>query len=194
MYSLVQKPELRTICRPTNMFSKKTVCFVTGASRGLGESIADNFARKLPAGSLIVLLARSEGDLENVKKRLLEKSPHVTAVSLRFDQSTQDQQVFEAIFAQTLDSANAKAEDFQQAVLVHNAASIKPVVYTRNLPDVQELSQYLNVNVSGVIALTSQFLKSFPASSGVSRVIINISSLAALQPFKSWAMYCSGKC
>ena len=175
------------------MFSKKTLCFVTGASRGLGESMAVNFACKFPAGSLIVLLARSEGDLENVKKRLLEKSPHVIAVTRRFDQGTLDQKEFEAVFSQTLESACVKAEDFQQTVLVNNAGSVKPIVYTRNLPDVQELSEYLNINVSGVIALTSQFLKSFPASSSVSRVVINSSSLAAVQPFKSWAMYSSGK-
>ena len=192
MYSLVQKPREAAACQLHNMFSKKSLCFVTGASRGLGESIAVNFASKLPAGSLIVLLARSEGDLEKVKNRLLEKSPRVTIVSRRFDQSSQDQQVFEAVFSQALESAGVKADDFQQAILVNNAGSIKPVVYTRNLPGVQELSQYLNTNVSGVIALTSQFLKAFPASSGVFRVVINISSLAAVQPFKSWAMYSSG--
>nr|KAG5687665.1 hypothetical protein BaRGS_027557 [Batillaria attramentaria] len=63
--------------------------------------------------------------------------------------------------------------------------------YTRNLPAVEELSKYLNVNVAGVISLTSQFLRTFQSS--MSRAVINISSLGAVQPFKSWAMYCSGK-
>ncbi|KAK7110758.1 hypothetical protein V1264_014581 [Littorina saxatilis] len=175
------------------MFSQKTICFVTGASRGLGKSIAKNFAAKLPAGSMIVLLARSDGDLEAVKNRLLENAPHVTTLVRQFDQSAQNQQVFKDVFSETLSAVGAKAEDFQQAVLVHNAGSLKPTVYTRNLPDVQELTQYLNTNVAGLIALTSEFLKAFPASSGVSRVVINISSLAGVQPFKSWAMYSSGK-
>ncbi|XP_076470657.1 sepiapterin reductase-like [Babylonia areolata] len=175
------------------MFSKKTICFVTGSSRGLGESIALKFACKLPPGSVIVLLARSKDDLDNVKKRLLQESPHVVAVALCFNQSSQDQEHFRAVFSQTLESVSAKVTDFQQAVLVNNAGTVKPVVFVRNLPDVRELTEYLNINVSGVIALTSEFLKFFPSLSGLSRVIINTSSLAAVQPFKSWAMYCSGK-
>ncbi|KAL8580840.1 hypothetical protein ACOMHN_017344 [Nucella lapillus] len=175
------------------MFAKKTVCFVTGSSRGLGESIAMNFACKLPPGSVIVLLARSGGDLENVKKRLLEKAPEIQAVAHCFDQNSQDQQVFHAVFSQTLKEIGAENTDFHQCILVNNAGSVKPVVFAKNLPDVQELTKYLSTNVSGPVALTTEFLKRFPRKSGFSRMIINISSLAAVQPFKSWAMYCSAR-
>jgi sepiapterin reductase len=193
MYSLVEnknrKPE-----NASNMFSKKTICFVTGASRGLGESIAINFAGRLPAGSVMVLLARSEGNLELVKNRLLvlEKAHEVRTIAQRFDQSVQEQAAFEAVFSHALSSVGAKVEDFEQAMLVNNAGSLEPVLYTRNLPDVKELTEYLSTNVAGMIALTSQFLKTFPAECGASRVVVNISSLGGIQPFKSWAMYCSG--
>ncbi|KAL8573279.1 hypothetical protein ACOMHN_006690 [Nucella lapillus] len=175
------------------MFSRKVVCFVTGSSRGLGESIATNLAGKFPEGSVIVLLARSEPDLEAVKNRLLAKSPHVTAIARTFDQSKQDASYFQAVFTETFKTLGVKAADFQQAIFVHNAGSIQPVKCIRNLPAPPELIHYQNTNFTGVIALTTEFLKFFPASSEFSRVVINISSLAAIQPFKSWAMYTSVK-
>ncbi|XP_076439574.1 sepiapterin reductase-like [Babylonia areolata] len=175
------------------MFSMKTLCFVTGSSRGLGESIATTFAAKFPDGSAIVLLARSKNNLETVKKRLLEKSPHVKAIVQAFDQSKQDQQYFQTVFSQAFKDLGAKPADFQQVIIVHNAATIEPVKFVRNLPSVQEVTHYLNTNLSGAIALTTEFLRCFPKSEDISRVVINISSIAALKPFRSWAMYSSVK-
>lgn len=174
------------------MFSKRTVCFITGASRGLGESIALNFSTQFPHGSLFVLLARSEDSLKDVRDRLLLKAPNSLAVAICFDQGLLDDEVFSSIFSKCFTSAGVKPEDFEQALLVNNAGSLEHLVYARNLPDIGQLAMYFNINVTGVIALTSKFLKAFPKSTGISRVIINTSSLCALKPTQSWAMYCTG--
>ena len=168
------------------------MCYVTGASRGLGESIAVNIANRLPAGSVLVLLARNEEKLGKVKNRLLLESP-VLAVTQHYDQGTQDQSIFENILLDTLKSSGSNVEDFEQAILVNNAGTIAPMNYIRNLPKVEELSNHFHINVSGAAALTTQFLRTFPAESGICRVVVNISSLGAIQPFKSWSMYCAGE-
>ncbi|XP_048364892.1 sepiapterin reductase isoform X2 [Sphaerodactylus townsendi] len=56
-----------------------------------------------------------------------------------------------------------------------------------------EVNSYLNLNVTSALCLTSSILKAFPAEPGLCRVVVNISSLCALKPFKTWALYCTGK-
>ncbi|XP_015282913.1 PREDICTED: sepiapterin reductase [Gekko japonicus] len=56
-----------------------------------------------------------------------------------------------------------------------------------------EVNGYLNLNVTSALCLTASILKAFPAEPGLCRTVVNISSLCALKPFKSWALYCTGK-
>lgn len=66
----------------------------------------------------------------------------------------------------------------------------------------------VNVNVTSFVYLTALFLEAFgPQRSGDppsqdqeksllrarASVVVNVSSLAAVQPFESWGMYCAGK-
>ncbi|MEE6512973.1 hypothetical protein FKM82_020376 [Ascaphus truei] len=59
--------------------------------------------------------------------------------------------------------------------------------------DPEAVDRYLSFNVSSTLCLTSSILKIFPGRPGLQRVVVNVSSLAALQPFKSWTLYCAGK-
>jgi len=60
---------------------------------------------------------------------------------------------------------------------------------------VDEIQSYFSVNLTSVMALNSAFLSS--AKQHLSRegqiVVVNVSSLLALQPQVSLALYCSGK-
>lgn len=56
-----------------------------------------------------------------------------------------------------------------------------------------EVDSYLSLNVSSSLCLTASVLQAFPQRSGLKRTVINISSLCALQPFRSWVLYCTGK-
>lgn len=174
------------------MTSKKAVCVITGASRGLGESIALNFAPKFSDGSVIILMARNKPALDNVLHRVQEKAPNVCVIAKEHDQGSLDNELFSTILSNALEEAGVQPADFEQALLVNNAGSIEPLVYIRNLPGVNEISKYFNSNVAGMIALTSTFVKIFPATLGVDRLVINISSLAAVQPLKSLSLYCAG--
>lgn len=62
-----------------------------------------------------------------------------------------------------------------------------------DLADPDEMNSYWALNLTSMLCLTSSILKAFPDSPGLSRTVVNISSLCALQPFKGWTLYCAGK-
>lgn len=62
-----------------------------------------------------------------------------------------------------------------------------------DLADSTEMNNYWALNLTSMLCLTSGILKAFPDSPGLSRTVVNISSLCALQPFKGWTLYCAGK-
>ncbi|NWW79332.1 SPRE reductase, partial [Climacteris rufus] len=62
-----------------------------------------------------------------------------------------------------------------------------------DLTDPSEIDTYLSFNITSALCLTSRALQAFGARPGCSRTVVNISSLCALKPFRSWALYCTGK-
>lgn len=61
------------------------------------------------------------------------------------------------------------------------------------LADAAEINSYWALNLTSMLCLTSSILRAFPDSPGLSRTVVNISSLCALEPFKGWTLYCAGK-
>ncbi|NWI72363.1 SPRE reductase, partial [Dryoscopus gambensis] len=62
-----------------------------------------------------------------------------------------------------------------------------------DLTDLEEINAYFSFNVSSALSLTCTALRAFGARPGRSRTVVNISSLCAREPFRSWALYCAGK-
>lgn len=56
-----------------------------------------------------------------------------------------------------------------------------------------EVDSYLSLNVSSCLCLTAQLLQAFPQRPGARRTVVNVTSLYALQPCRSWVLYCTGK-
>ncbi|NXB76524.1 SPRE reductase, partial [Donacobius atricapilla] len=83
---------------------------------------------------------------------------------------------------------------FGRLLLVNNAGSLGDVSKSfLDLTDLEEINAYFSFNISSALCLTSTALRAFGARPGCSRTVVNISSLCALEPFPSWALYCSGK-
>lgn len=79
-------------------------------------------------------------------------------------------------------------------LLINNAGSLGDVSKGFvDLADPDEMNSYWALNLTSMLCLTSSILKAFPDSPGLSRTVVNISSLCALQPFKGWTLYCAGK-
>uniref|UniRef100_A0A2K5H6V9 Sepiapterin reductase n=1 Tax=Colobus angolensis palliatus TaxID=336983 RepID=A0A2K5H6V9_COLAP len=87
-----------------------------------------------------------------------------------------------------------RPEGLQRLLLINNAGSLGDVSKGFvDLSDSTQVNNYWALNLTSMLCLTSSVLKAFPASPGLNRTVVNISSLCALQPFKGWALYCAGK-
>lgn len=175
-----------------NLFQRKSCVIVCGASRGLGECISLTFAKKFPVGSVFILLSRDGKALENVKTRLHSESPGQLCIMKVFDQGIMQQENFESLFDGVVSSNNISLDNLEQVVMVHSAGTLGDITkYCKEMTDIEKVRKHFDINVVGTILLNSAFLKAFKDVGN--KVVINISSLAAIQPFKSWSLYCSGK-
>lgn len=176
-----------------NCFGRISCCVITGASRGLGKSIALQFAAKLPAKSVFILLSRDTESLSDVKREISSINQEAKTISKEFDQSVLNQSNFDSLFQDILHENGLSVSNFQQAVMIHNAGSIGDISkYAGGLTDAKTVQDTFDINVSGMILLNSAFLQMFKKELIQHRIVINISSLAGIQPFKSWSLYCTG--
>uniref|UniRef100_A0ABM5GKY8 Sepiapterin reductase n=1 Tax=Pogona vitticeps TaxID=103695 RepID=A0ABM5GKY8_9SAUR len=172
----------------------RAAVIVTGASRGLGRSLAVLLAARLAPGSALLLVARSAGPLGELEGQLRAAHPGLRVRALPADLASEEglQRVSRA--AAALAPRDPRRPGPERLLLVNNAASLgdvsKPFV---DFTSPAEVNTYLAFNVTSALCLTAAVLKAFPAQPGLCRTVVNISSLCALQPFKTWSLYCTGK-
>ncbi|XP_011179969.1 sepiapterin reductase [Zeugodacus cucurbitae] len=168
---------------------KRTYLFVTGASRGIGQRMAIEVSSKLKAGSMVVLLARNDQGLLNTKASIeaLGRDLRVRTFSTDLALATAPQ--FREMLEKSLKSL--KMSDFERAIIIHNAGTLGDVSKSAvDVPDNTIWQQYYHVNVFSVISLNCEFFRVF---SGTPKVVVNITSKCAIEPFASMSFYCSGK-
>ncbi|XP_065560079.1 sepiapterin reductase-like [Artemia franciscana] len=176
-----------------NFSVKKSCVLITGASRGIGRAIAQEFAKSVAAESFFILIARSFKDLEEVKQALM-KIANISVSTLVLDLSKPEDFNFEAIVNNILTSENQTKDSFEQVIIVHNAGSIGNISKrAAEMDSNDEIQAYFKLNLLSVILLNSAFLKVFSKFDSYNIIVINVSSLCGVQPFKSFSMYCSGK-
>uniref|UniRef100_A0A5F8GMM8 Sepiapterin reductase n=1 Tax=Monodelphis domestica TaxID=13616 RepID=A0A5F8GMM8_MONDO len=168
----------------------RAVCILTGASRGFGRSLASLLAGRLTAGSALVLSARNGEALRKLSDELGAKWPglQVLCVPADLGKEAELQELLEAV------RALPRPAGLQRLLLINNAGTIGDV--SKNVVDFAdptEVNSYWALNVTSTLCLTSGVLRAFPSSPGLKRTVVNISSLCALKPFKSWSLYCAGK-
>ncbi|KAG6612300.1 sepiapterin reductase [Phytophthora cinnamomi] len=188
----------------------RTAVLVTGASRGFGRCLALDFARLLRTQSLdLHLWARSEGDLKETE-RLARAEWEAAAGELRCFLQRVDL-ADPADYAAKVDQVllQLAAQSYDRVFLVHNAGSLGQLGLVQECASSPtELAQYWELNVTSVLWLNKRFLDVFGASrqellaatstaAGAANktqlVIVNITSLCGIEPFKTHMMYCSGK-
>ncbi|XP_075413072.1 sepiapterin reductase [Tenrec ecaudatus] len=168
----------------------RAVCVLTGASRGFGRVLAPLLAALLSPGSVLVLSARDDEALRQLEAELGAARPGLRVIRAPADLGT------EAGLQQLLSALRElpRPEGLQRLLLINNAGTLGDVSKSFvDLADPTEMNGYWALNLTSMLCLTSSLLKAFPESPGLSRTVVNISSLCALQPFKGWALYCAGK-
>jgi len=163
----------------------KTFLVVTGASKGLGKAFATALSSNLSEGSTVYLTARTEEALIETQNNISAINGKIDVKYFIIDQENAEKVSYVNMFK------NIKSDNYEFAIIVHNAGSIgKQGQMVRDYDDKDELINYYKLNLFSVAILNSVFMKTF---SQVRKIVINISSLAALQPFVTWGNYCAGK-
>ena len=156
---------------------KNKVTLITGASRGIGRSLAYAFAAE---GSNLLITGRTKNDLNSVAQDI-EREHHVRALSVIGDVSD------EAHVKRAVETA--VRELGRVDVLINNAAmgNIRPI-YGTNLSGWECT---LAVNLTGTFLFTKHAWKPMKAQGG--GAIINISSIGGRKGYPLLAAYCASK-
>lgn len=146
---------------------------ISGASRGIGEAIATNFAGK---GYNLGLLARSKSDLEKLNQKLGNK--HLILVT----DITKEEEIKEA--------SNLFLEKFGQIDVLVNNAGIGLFREVEKI-DLEEWDKLMNVNVRGTFLLCKELIPQFKTQK--MGHIISIISDVAKRTFAQGSLYCASK-
>jgi uncharacterized oxidoreductase len=146
---------------------------ITGGSAGIGLALATKF---VASGNEVIVTGRRRGPLDDAKRRLPSLHTIVSDVS-------------DPVRVAEL-SREVKSRFPRLDVLVNNAG----VSIYRNLSspgvDLEELMVEMNVNVGGVVRVTSAFVDKIIENQGT---IVNVSSALAFVPLPCIPIYCATK-
>ena len=155
---------------------KNKVAIITGASKGIGKSIAEHYARE---GAKLVISARHRESLQKTEEELKSKGAKCTAVVADM---TNESDVKNLI--------KAASDSFGRIdVLVNNAGIglFKPVSEMTT----EEYDRLFNVNMRGTFIASQEVLKYMMEQND--GVIINIASLAGKNAVENGAIYAATK-
>lgn len=155
---------------------------ITGASSGIGKQTTESFAEITSGNVCLILTARREDKLIQLKQELESNYSNITVAILCMDVS--DVKSIPEKLATIPDSL--KSID----ILINNAglALEREHVSEMKLEDAYSM---INTNVTGLIALTHFFVPLMKAQD--SGIIINIGSIAGRNPYPGGSVYCSTK-
>ncbi len=153
-----------------NLALKGRTAVITGASRGIGASLAEIFAAE---GMQLGLCSRNA-------PRLAE-SERVVARQV----DVRDQKSFEAF-------ADAVIDRFDVIDLwINNAGVLTPIAPLREVA-VEAFREHIDINLTGVMLGSQIYARHVRGREG-GGVLINISSGAAWKGYEGWSAYCAGK-
>ncbi|WP_282075213.1 SDR family oxidoreductase [Maribacter aquivivus] len=152
------------------------VIIITGASSGIGKATAIKLAEN---GAKVVLMARSEDELNDLKSNINEKGGEALVVAGDVTKKAD----FENVVSKT------KREYGKISGLINNAG-LMPLSFVEKLKT-DEWDKMVDVNIKGVLNGVAAVLPELKANKGGN--IINISSMAANRYFPGGAVYCATK-
>jgi 3-hydroxy acid dehydrogenase/malonic semialdehyde reductase len=166
---------------------KDRTVLITGASQGIGRSIALAFAKQSPA--TFILFSRSTERLSAVASELSKIDSKIQVIIQSVDVASPDS------IQKALSAALSKANQSRIDVLVNNAGIA--IGAPRSFPEltIDEINTMLSTNVNGYMYVTHAVLNAggmFKAKRGT---ILNITSVTGLEvpPFPGEAVYHTSK-
>ena len=155
--------------------ASQPVALITGASRGIGAAAARAFSQ---AGYQLLLLARSQADLEQLAQELRSERCRVETIAVDL---SDPQAIAPAL-------ENLLSRGLVPTVLINNAGA----AYTGALAEMplEQWQWLLQLNLTSVVQTCQAVLPALRQTQGL---IINVSSHAARNAFPEWGAYCTTK-
>lgn len=153
------------------------VALITGASRGIGQAIAETYAA---AGARVVLASRKQADLDTVATKIREGGGEALAVAAH----TGSQEAVETLVQQAV-AAYGGVD-----IVVNNAATnphFGPLITAES----SHWDKILDVNVKGYFQVVKACLPSMQGRGGGK--VINMASIAGKIPQPGMGVYCVSK-
>ncbi len=161
-----------------NMFDLTgKVALITGASRGIGQAIAEAYAA---AGAKVVLASRKQAGLNEVANIIRQAGGEALPIAAH----TGDNEAVAALMAQIAETYGGVD------ILVNNAATnphFGPIVTSEE----GHWDKILDVNVKGYFRMAKACAESMKERGGGK--IINVASVAGLEPQPGMGIYCVSK-
>jgi short-subunit dehydrogenase len=155
----------------------RDIALITGASSGIGEALAEQFAG---GGFDLVLVARSEDKLRELARTL--KAAHGIKAWVEPADLTKRSAARQL-------AADVAERGLDISVLVNNAGVLEQGRFVDIAPATHQ--RLIDLNISGITSMLSQFLPGM-VDRGAGRVL-NVASVAAFQPVPSLATYAATK-
>lgn len=159
----------------------KYMNIITGASKGLGKSIAINLANQ---DSDCILIARNKSELDLVAEECSMLGSKVKVICADLSSINQIESVIEQL------NINIP-KDTPKISLYNNASTIHPISRINDITP-KDLDNLFKVNLISAFALSSAVC-SMIINYRSSGFIINISSGVSLKAIEGWSAYCASK-
>ena len=165
------------------MFTKEGFCLVTGASKGLGKTIAMNFASRWHknGGKLdMMIVARDEEGLKGCKEAIAVEAPSVNVIIVPYDLSdlSRLQEVVSMV----------PANQYESLILVHDAGTCPDI--SRPLlahDDGTSMQYHFAVNYTSMVMLNSLLLTKLKEVKN--KAVVLITSILATSPMNGFGLY-----
>lgn len=161
----------------TRRASPRSAALITGASGGIGEALAHEFAKD---GCNLILVARSKDKLEKIAAAL-EKKYGIVALPLALDLAESN--------AATRLAEDIAARGIHIETLVNNAGILELGAFGETAAE--RHLELVQLNIVALTELTSRVLPTMIAAG--KGHILNVASIAAFQPIPSLATYAATK-
>ena len=156
-----------------------TITLITGASSGIGEACAKQFAE---AGSHLILLARRTESLERLSKELQSSYPAIRILNITCD-------VRDRI--STEQALQSLPEEWKNIDTLINNAGLSRGLSNIQDGDIDHWEEMIDTNVKGLLYVSRAILPGMIARKTGS--IVNIASIAGRETYPLGNVYCATK-
>lgn len=150
---------------------KGKIALITGATSGIGYSIADMFCKN---GGTVIVTGRNEQKLKTAYEKIIKENPNSKIYKNILDLSKPD--LFEKRLGEIVDQLENKKID----ILVNNAGVAMSGGQIEN-PNIESYDKIMDCNLKGTYFLSSLFVR-YMKSNKIKGNILNVSSSSQNRP------------